>query len=101
MESVAILGVVAWVFAAMNAWCLTLKFGGLFREKSKETLKSWKMFRGKGGTGKGGKYLRKLSKSCRPLFLGTEGYFIMGRLSILKFLRGIVKGTFRMLLTIK
>ncbi|OXA40210.1 hypothetical protein Fcan01_24945 [Folsomia candida] len=46
------------------------------------------------------KLIPRVRRSCRPLDFGAEGIFAIRRNTILKFFRGIVKGTFRALLTI-
>lgn len=96
-----VFGIIVWDFAAVVVWCTMLHLGGIFREMSKESIRSWMVCRGKGGTEKKRKYLKKFAKSCRPLFVGTEGFIVMRKQSVLKFLRGMTRGTFRMLLTLK
>lgn len=74
---------------AWSIWSFILHVGGIFNSDSIKNLRSWK--------GKN-RHLNKFRLGCRPLFLGFEGYFVMRRLSMLKFLKGVVRGTMRVLL---
>ena len=47
------------------------------------------------------KYLRILKRSFRPLRFEMPGYFKITNLTMLKFLLGVSRGTFRTLLTLK
>jgi hypothetical protein len=80
-------------------WLIILEIGGRFHTHSKKTIASWKMLKMKDKRSE--KYLSKFRKSCRPLWIGTEGVFIFKRLSALKFLRAIVRGTFRIILAVR
>jgi hypothetical protein len=73
-------------------WLGVLDCGGRFYKLNRRSMLSWK---------KGGKYVSKFCKSCKPLGIGLEGTFIIKRLSVLKFLRAVVKGTFRALVALK
>jgi hypothetical protein len=85
-------------FSVLCFWGSTLEASGRFHMDSTKALKSWKLlnFRNKDEA----KYLSKFRKSCRPLTVGTGEVFKIKRLNVLKFFRGIVKGTFRALLTL-
>jgi hypothetical protein len=85
-------------FAMFTSWCLILEISGRFHVNSIRLLKSWKMleFRSKYEA----KYLSKFRKGCRPLSIGLPGYIKIKRLTVLKFMKGIVGGTFRALLTL-
>lgn len=60
-------------------------------------MKSWKeiYFKDK----KEAKWFSKFRKARKELELGKKGVLTFKRLTVLKFLRGIIKGTFRALLT--
>lgn len=79
-------------------WAIVLELSGRFHTQSVRTLASWKGLDFKTGAEK--KYMSKFKKGCYPLSIGERGLFIVRRISVLKFLRAIVKGTFRALLTI-
>jgi hypothetical protein len=80
-------------------WNAILEVSGRFHMDATKSLKSWKLLtvRNKMET----KYLSKFRKAARPLAIGFGEVFKIKRLTVLKFIRGIVKGTFRALLTIK
>lgn len=94
----SVCGIAVWNIATLTIWGVLLHVGGAFHTLSKESLKSWKVCSGVGGSEHERKYLKKFRKGCRPLFIGTEGYFVMRRLSVLKFFRGVTRGTFRIML---
>lgn len=92
------LGILRLVLILMEAglisfWTIILEFGGRFYEASKRNKESWRQL------GEQSKFVRKWRKSVRHLYAGYEGYHVIRRLSVLKFLKGIVRGTFRILLT--
>jgi len=89
--------VISLAFQAL--WLTVLRCGGLFQMHSVRTLKSWKYL--KFNSKSDAKYVSKFRKSCKPLRIGIEEFFTIRRLTILKFMRGIVKGTFRALLTLE
>jgi hypothetical protein len=81
-------------------WVGVLETAGRFHKLSRSSIKSWK----KEGKMSGSKYERKVigrfCKSCKPLSMGLEGTFVIKRLSAIKFLRAVIKGTFRALVTL-
>jgi hypothetical protein len=81
-------------------WVGVLETAGRFHKLSRSSIKSWK----KEGKMSGSKYERKVigrfCKSCKPLSMGFEGTFVIKRLSAIKFLRAVIKGTFRALVTL-
>ncbi|CAL8072491.1 unnamed protein product [Orchesella dallaii] len=81
---------------AMFLWGLVLKVFGRMDVWSQKTLKSWKDHNW--GSVRDNKYMRKFRKSCRPLRIGYGRCYIIRPLSVLKFLKGISRGTFRALL---
>jgi hypothetical protein len=81
-------------------WFSILEVCGRFYMEATKSLKSLKLLpvRNRMET----RYLSKFRKSTRPLTISYGEVFKIKRLSVLKFLRGIVKGTFRaLLLTVK
>lgn len=79
-------------------WAWILEICGRYNAESKKTLDSWKFLEHRGKEEK--KLMSKVRKSCRPFSFGEKGIFVIKRMTVLKFLRGIVKGTFRALLTL-
>jgi hypothetical protein len=81
-------------------WFIILEVCGRFYMEAAKSLKSWKLLPVRNRME--AKYLSKFRKASRPLVIGFGEVFKIKRLTVLKFLRGIVKGTFRaLLLTIK
>jgi hypothetical protein len=100
MEFVVKVILLLGIVAAVGCWSFLLQFGGWFSENSSKTLNSWKFFKLKKQEKK---YLSKFRKSCRPLCIRVDeeyGQCRIGRLSVLKFLKGIIRGIFRALLTL-
>lgn len=71
---------------------------GKFESISKKTINSWKYF---SWPDKDLKYINKFRKSCQPLRIGLQGVYTIKKISVLKFLQTIVRGTFRALLALK
>lgn len=82
----------------MMAWTCGLEIIGRFHQMSITTLRSWEnlMFR----RVEEKKYFKKYAKTCQPLVVGLRGVFTIKRLTVLKFTRAVVKGTFKAVLTI-
>jgi hypothetical protein len=81
------------------AWGIVLEFAGRYHEKAKSTIKSWKSMKFES---KAEKFLMsKFTRSCRPLIFGHQGGFTITRLSLLKFIIAIVKGTVRAVLAVR
>lgn len=81
-----------------TAWGITLEIGGRFQLKAKRTLESWNLLPIANPLEK--KLKSKFRKSVKPLILGKKGVYAVSRLTVLKFIMSIIKGTFRALLTI-
>jgi len=77
-------------------WCATLEVSGRFHKSAAKTIQSWKFMKQK--SRHDSKLMSKFRKSCRPLAIGFEQIFKIKRLTVLKFIRGVIKGTFRALL---
>jgi hypothetical protein len=90
--------IVSLSFMVFTFWCVILEISGRFYVNSITLLKSWKMleFKSKGEA----KFMSKFKKGCRPLSIGLQGYMKVKRLTVLKFMKSIVGGTFRALLTL-
>ncbi|OXA53672.1 hypothetical protein Fcan01_10180 [Folsomia candida] len=89
---------ISWSVNGQLVWGLILETFGRMDMEAKKVPKSWKLI--KSGEKIERKILSKFRKSMRPLTFGEEGVFTMKRMTVLKFFRGIIKGTFRALLTI-
>lgn len=87
-----------WSTTGQIIWGLTLEMAGRIALEATKVTKSWKQIKIKDKLE--GKIFTKFRKSCRPVVFGQEGVFTIKRMTVLKFFRAIVKGTFRALLTI-
>lgn len=101
LDVFTIFPIIGWGGGGGIVWLAVLHLGGAFNEKSRKAIKSWKVF-GRGfGNGTEARYLRKFANGCKPLFIGCRGYYVIRKLTVLKFLKSVVRGTFRMLLTLR
>jgi hypothetical protein len=82
-------------------WAGVLECSGRFYNLSRSSIRSWKKEGKMNGIAHERKFIGKFCKSCQPLGIGLEGTFVIKRLSSLKFLRAVIKGTFRALATLK
>lgn len=100
LDNITLFLLTCWSCLLQTFWVVVLHVGGMFREQSKVNFRSWKQIDCKGNF-LDQRYISKFKRSCRPLSIGYEGMFVMRKLSVLKFLRGVVRGTFRIFLTLK
>lgn len=82
-------------------WGIILQFSGRIFELSKKTLNSWKSDNLFITRRRDVKYLMTFKKSCKPLRVGYGKYYNIKPVSVLTFLKGVVRGTFRAILTLK
>ncbi|CAL8125318.1 unnamed protein product [Orchesella dallaii] len=80
-------------------WGLILLLGGYINLYAKRILDSWKYH--PWPTKQDRKLMRKFRKSCTPLMLNYGKTYIIKRLTVLKFIRGLSNGILRALLTLK
>lgn len=84
---------------AQCIWFIGLEVTGRIDLYGKRVLRSWKYIEHQNNDDR--KYMNKFRKGCRPLAWGVEGVWVVKRLSVLKFLMAVVKGTFRAILALK
>jgi len=77
-------------------WPVVLESCGKLHQQGSAIIRSWRYM----NCGRHRKYFSKFRKRCKPFSVGTQGLFTIKRLTVLKFLKGITRGTFRMLLTL-
>ncbi|CAL8136430.1 unnamed protein product [Orchesella dallaii] len=73
-----------------------LEYGGRLFQVGTKTLRSWEHFNW--GTNWRNKYMKRFGKACRPIRIHYGNRYTIRKLTVLKFFRGIVRGTFRALL---
>lgn len=91
---------VIWAGLSSFFWCLVLLMGGYIHMFGIKVLTSWKYYKWSEITAREKRILSRFGKSCVPLSIAYGKTFVIRRLTVLKFIRGLVKGIFRTLLTI-
>lgn len=86
-----------WSVMQTFYWCLALKYGGVAHSQGAKSIRSWKSWNW-GNNRMNVKEMKKLAKSCYPLTLSYRRTFVVKKLTVLKFVRGLSKGVFRLLL---
>lgn len=76
-------------------WGIAVEILGRIDSRLRKIPKSWKHIKAEDK-----RLISRIRKSCRPFNFGVEGVFSFKRNTLLKFFQGIVKGTFKALLTI-
>jgi len=78
-----------------QVWVFVLLAAGKATDKSGQAIKSWKCI--KGANRLEGKYINRFRKSCKPIPVGIVGVFTIKKLSCLKYIYGLSKSIFRVL----
>ncbi|CAL8085927.1 unnamed protein product [Orchesella dallaii] len=89
---------VIWSTLCLLFWMVVLELGGRLHSRGREMLKSWKLH--DFGDKSVNRCMSKFRKSCRPLAIHYGRTYVVRRLSVLKFIRGLTVGTFRLLLAV-
>lgn len=89
---------ISWAFLSTITWLGVLQLGGHLHKNGKQLLKSWKFH--KWANREETRIMNKFRKSCKPLMMHHGGTYIIKRITVLKFIRGLIKGIFRTLLTL-
>lgn len=89
----------SWAILGAVAWAAALIVGGHMHWYGIKVLKSWKYTKWSRNYHR--LLMSKFRKSCRPLTISYGKTYVIRRLSVLKFIRGISKGIMRTLLTLK
>lgn len=87
------------MWGVLMLWATVLGVGGKFYAHSRNNIRSWKEHQCR--SSEKNKVFNKWRKSCKPLSFGYKGVFAIRQLTVLKFLRSVVRGTFRCLLALK
>lgn len=77
-------------------WAVLLDIGRRIGRGTTKVLISWKVHAWKSKHDR--KLMSKFRKSCKPIMLCYGMQFVVGRTSVLKFFKGVVRGTMRALL---
>ncbi len=89
---------VSWAILSVCTWVLILEVAGYVHKYGEEVLKSWKYHVWK--TKFERRLMSKFRKSCKPIMIHYERAYTIKRITVLKYVRGIIKGVFRTLLTL-
>jgi len=87
-----------WSFAGCLFWSGLLQIGGAAYVQSDGVLHSWKLK--DWGSSYNNRLMSKFRKSCKPILIKYGSTYVVKRLSLLKFLKGLTRGLFRILLLI-
>jgi hypothetical protein len=88
----------SWSLTIQMLWGLLLESCGRIDKEAKKVPKSWKFIPNLDKMER--KLLSKFGRGCRSITCGHQDVFTIKRMTVLKFFRAIVKGTFRALLTV-
>ncbi|CAL8085918.1 unnamed protein product [Orchesella dallaii] len=89
---------IGWSTICLLFWMLVLELGGRLHLRGREVLKSWKLH--DFGDKSVNRCMSRFRTSCRPLAIQFGRTYVIRRLSVLKFIRGLTVGTFRLLLAV-
>lgn len=98
-EQLNVIASVALVFTCvfgLLAYTLLLEVCFLFFVGCTRTIQSWKRF--DWGSRHANKEMKKFCRSCKPLVYSCGKQFVIGRVAIFNFYRGVTRGTCRALL---
>ncbi|CAL8127916.1 unnamed protein product [Orchesella dallaii] len=88
--------VIGWSFAMGFCWSIILLAGGYLNLYGKRVLLSWKYH--EWGSKREKLIMTKFRKSCKPIDLRYGNTYVMRRLNVLKFIRQLTRGIFRLFL---
>jgi len=87
-----------WSIFGTVFWSILLKIGGLAFLHGKKVLHSWMVH--DWGTSFNNRLMMRFRLSCKPFMINYGSTYVITRVSVLKFLKGGTKGTFKILLTL-
>jgi len=88
-----------WTVLITSSWLVGLEIGKILLIKGNKVLGSckgdiW-------GNRRENKTMKKFNRSCKPVLICYGKQFVIGRVSLFVFCRGVTRGTCRLLLTTK
>lgn len=89
---------ITWSCGGVIVWWATLYIGGCIHFYGMKVLESWKYHEWDNSFDK--KFMKKFTRSCKPLMVNFGSTYVIKRQSALKFLRGLSKGILRILLAL-
>lgn len=88
-----------WTLTVAVFWSVILLMGGYLHFYGVKILTSWKYHAWP--TKRDKKLMSKFRKSCPPIQVNFQKAYVIKRLTVLKFIRGLSRGILRILLTLK
>ncbi|OXA65094.1 hypothetical protein Fcan01_00673 [Folsomia candida] len=90
------------MFGMVVVWISVISVAAKLQKESVKCILSWKTgVQIHWRSGKDRKYMAKFRKSCKPLYIGYLGYLRITPMTVLKFVQGVVRGTFRSVLAMR
>ncbi len=99
MVFVELLILVTWVIGAPLIWGLFLTMSGYFHSNGNKILSSWKRY--DWGSKQNNRYMCRFRKLCQPMKICNGKMFVIRKISLMVFIRGLPRGLLRALLTSK
>jgi len=99
MDGLVLAVLAVWSIGTGVFWCICLEFRRYIYSHGKRVLSSWKY--NDWLSARNNKLMSRFRKSCRPFRINFESVYVMRRESPLKFLKGLSRGTFRVLLALR
>lgn len=91
----------SWSLMALFGWSFILMAAGYLYLSGNKILNSWRCYLGWNFVGCSKKVFSKFRRSCKPIMINYGKVFIIRKVSVLIFLRGLMRGMMRALLTLK
>lgn len=98
LDFISVTAIVVVCWGVFFIWILILQFGKYMYIRGENTLFSWK--RATWRNKMEAKQMAKFRKSCQPVLFRYGNLFVIGRITQFKFVKGVVRGTFRSLLAL-
>lgn len=95
-DSKIVMVMAGWAVLNPGGWFIMLFIGGVVQAHGDKILASWKQFPWR--SGKERSLMARYRKSCKPLRIGWGKAFVLRRVSLMIYARGLIRGTVRCLL---
>lgn len=85
----------------LGAWSIVLELGGRIHANGKRVIATWRWRRAHLSNAWERQIMLKFARSCAPLAISYGKNFVVTRISLLKYHKGVARGVFRALITAK
>lgn len=96
MKTMSLLMVLGWTLIAAVGWGLCLTLGGYLHSNGQKILGSWRKYEWK--SKKERNEMKKFVRSCKPIVICYGKIFVVRRVSLMIFVRGLTRGLVRVIL---